>query len=174
MKKLIVYLLLIFGAVIMLGPFVWMVLTSFKAPSEVQQWPPKFYTKNFSFSRDVKVVLKPGVQKVSRGVSLREAYALKVKEENLLTITVNDDPFYRGTMTIPLKGARYTTKVDEERVREIASKAPFELSWNTPEEFFRAVLHSLQKRCESILSEGNLDKRDFEYDRELAENDLST
>lgn len=49
MKKLIVYLLLIFGAVIMLGPFVWMVLTSFKAPSEVQQWPPKFYTKNFSF-----------------------------------------------------------------------------------------------------------------------------
>lgn len=136
MKKLIVYLLLIFGAVIMLGPFIWMVLTSFKAPSEVQQWPPKFYTKNFSFSRDVKVVLKPGVQKVSRGVSLREAYALKVKEENLLTITVNDDPFYRGTMTIPLKGARYATKVDEERVREIASKAPFELSWNTPEEFF--------------------------------------
>ncbi|MCD6550949.1 ABC transporter permease subunit [Thermotoga sp.] len=136
MKKLVIYLLLIFGAVIMLGPFVWMVLTSFKAPSEVQQWPPKFYTKNFSFSRDVKVILKPGVQKVSRGVSLREAYALRVGKENLLTLTVNDDPFYRGTMTIPLKGARYTTKVDVEKVRELASKSPVEFSWSTPEEFF--------------------------------------
>ncbi|PLV56726.1 ABC transporter permease subunit [Thermotoga sp. SG1] len=136
MKKLIVYLLLIFGAVVMLGPFVWMVLTSFKAPSEVQQWPPKFYTKNFSFSRNVKVIMKPGVQRVPRGVSLREAYSLRMGEENLLAIVVNDDPFYRGTVTIPLKGARYTTKVNDEKVREIASKSPVEFSWNTPEEFF--------------------------------------
>lgn len=136
MKKLVIYILLIFGAVVMLGPFIWMLLTSFKAPSEVQQWPPSFYTKNFAFSRDVKVILKPGVQRVAKGVSLREAYALKTAEENLLTITVNDDPFYRGTMTIPLKGARYATGVDVERVKELSSKSPVEFSWKTPEEFF--------------------------------------
>ncbi|PLV59311.1 carbohydrate ABC transporter permease [Thermotoga sp. KOL6] len=138
MKKLIVYLLLIFGAILMLGPFGWMVLTSFKAPSEVQQWPPRFYTKNFALSRDVKVILKPGVQRVGKSVSLREAYALKTKEENLLTIVVNDDPFHRGTMTIPLKEARYTSSVDIEEVKRISSESPVEFSWNTPEEFFES------------------------------------
>lgn len=81
MKKLVIYILLVFGAVVMLGPFIWMLLTSFKAPSEVQQWPPSFYTKNFAFSRDVKTILKPGVQRVAKGVSLREAYALKTAEK---------------------------------------------------------------------------------------------
>jgi len=155
-KKLVIYILLVFGAVVMLGPFIWMLLTSFKAPSEVQQWPPSFYTKNFAFSRDVKTILKPGVQRVAKGVSLREAYALKTAEKNLLTITVNDDPFQRGTMVIPLKGARYTTEVDVEKVKELSSKSPVEFSWKTPEEFFEQFFIHYKSGADPYLQRAKL------------------
>ena len=31
----------------MLLPFAWMIVTSLKAPSEINEWPPKWSTKNF-------------------------------------------------------------------------------------------------------------------------------
>jgi multiple sugar transport system permease protein len=43
------YLILIFVAVLMFGPFLWMVLTSFKGPDEVLAYPPKFLPDPFSF-----------------------------------------------------------------------------------------------------------------------------
>ena len=31
----------------MLLPFAWMIVTSLKAPSEINEWPPTWSTKNF-------------------------------------------------------------------------------------------------------------------------------
>jgi multiple sugar transport system permease protein len=41
-SNIAVHTLLIFGAIIMLLPFVWMLSTSFKPPQEVIAWPPNF------------------------------------------------------------------------------------------------------------------------------------
>lgn len=46
--KTIIYILLIIGSVIMIFPFVWMVLTSFKTNSETMQIPPKFFPENWT------------------------------------------------------------------------------------------------------------------------------
>ena len=45
MWKLVVYLLLSAGAIMMLLPFAWMIVTSLKAPSEINEWPPTWSTK---------------------------------------------------------------------------------------------------------------------------------
>ncbi len=47
---LITYLVLIAGGVVMLFPFFWMVVTSFKPLSEVRQWPPTILPQTFTFS----------------------------------------------------------------------------------------------------------------------------
>ncbi len=47
MWKLVVYLLLSAGAIMMLLPFAWMIVTSLKAPSEINEWPPTWSTKKF-------------------------------------------------------------------------------------------------------------------------------
>jgi len=48
MKKVLTYIVLIFGAVFMLLPFYWMVTTSFKLPSEVLAIPPKWFPSTFN------------------------------------------------------------------------------------------------------------------------------
>lgn len=104
--SLIIYILVITGAVLMLLPFAWMVSTSFKARSEVETWPPQWGSKNFSRSWNLKV-------KVSRssaggidwkGLTLREALILRESQQlsNVLSIQIDGDPVYRGTITISL------------------------------------------------------------------------
>ncbi len=102
--KLIIYLLVVAGAVVMLMPFAWMVSTSFKTRSEVERWPPQWGSKSFLKSWKVKVKVSSGAIGGLdwRGLSLREALTLQDihREENILSIVITDDPVYRGTMTL--------------------------------------------------------------------------
>lgn len=78
--EIIIYLLLIIGAVAMLMPFAWMVVTSIKLPSEVEQWPPQWGSKNFLSKREVRIS--------------------KDYFGNSLTLKVDDDAFLRGKVHI--------------------------------------------------------------------------
>lgn len=49
-NKIIVYLLLIAGSFIMIFPFVWMILSSFKTSAEIIAFPPKLFPSHFNFS----------------------------------------------------------------------------------------------------------------------------
>ncbi len=95
--KLVAYLVLLIGAVVMLMPFAWMVVTSFKLPSEVEEWPPKWGSKNFLTKRPINVV--------------EDFY------ENVLVLDVNDDPFIRGEVHILFpKGLDYARQVPTDEV----------------------------------------------------------
>ena len=52
--KVITYALLILGSFVMVFPFIWMILCSFKTHAEVIQNPPNFLPANFSFENYVK------------------------------------------------------------------------------------------------------------------------
>lgn len=56
-SKIIIYILLVIGSIIMIFPFVWMVLTSFKTNSETMQIPPAFFPKNWSNIKGYKDAL---------------------------------------------------------------------------------------------------------------------
>ena len=49
-NKIIVYLLLIAGSFIMIFPFVWMILSSFKTSAEIIAFPPKLFPSQINFS----------------------------------------------------------------------------------------------------------------------------
>ena len=53
---LLTYIALLIGSVIMIFPFVWMLLTSFKTNAEVMQIPPTILPANWDFSSFSKVV----------------------------------------------------------------------------------------------------------------------
>ena len=50
LNKIIVYLLLIAGSFIMIFPFIWMILSSFKTSVEIIAFPPKLFPSQFNFS----------------------------------------------------------------------------------------------------------------------------
>lgn len=52
--KIILYILLILGAFIMVFPFIWMLLGSFKTHAEIIQNPPKIFPSSFSFENYIK------------------------------------------------------------------------------------------------------------------------
>ena len=52
----LVYLMLILGSIIMIFPFVWMVLTSFKTISETMSIPPAFFPKQWLFTNFDKAI----------------------------------------------------------------------------------------------------------------------
>lgn len=49
LRKTPVYLFLILGSILMIFPFIWMILTSFKTHAEAIMFPPKFWPASFSF-----------------------------------------------------------------------------------------------------------------------------
>lgn len=53
---ILTYIALIIGSIIMIFPFVWMLLTSFKTNAEVMQIPPTILPTNWNFSSFAKVV----------------------------------------------------------------------------------------------------------------------
>lgn len=55
--KTVVYILLIIGSIMMIFPFVWMVLTSFKTNSETMQIPPKFFPEDWTNIKGYKEAL---------------------------------------------------------------------------------------------------------------------
>ena len=54
--NLLIHILLILGAVIMILPFVWMVLTSFKTLAESTQMPPKIFPESVQLSNYTEVM----------------------------------------------------------------------------------------------------------------------
>ncbi len=54
LESYIIHGLLIFGAIIMIGPFIWMVLTSFKTFTEATHVPIIFFPKNWTFASYIK------------------------------------------------------------------------------------------------------------------------
>lgn len=55
-STILIYIALIIGSVIMIFPFVWMLLTSFKTNAEVMQIPPTILPANWDFSSFGKVL----------------------------------------------------------------------------------------------------------------------
>ena len=141
LRKTIVYILLSIGAIVMLAPFAWMLVTSFKLPSEVNTWPPKWTTRSFATSREIKVIPSTGTATNVKGLSLREALSFVAKKSVGLNLSVNDDPFYRGELTIPTKGAKYTpfANLDEFNAFVDSLTMPIEVDKETPEKFFEEV-----------------------------------
>ncbi len=143
LKKLVIYLLLIIGTVVMIAPFAWMVVTSFKLPSEVNSWPPRWTTRSFASSRDVKVIPSTGTVATVKGLSLREALSFVAKKSTGLNLNVNDDPFYRGTLTIPFKGVKYSKGASQEEFSNFLSRvsipSDFNADTSNPEQFFENV-----------------------------------
>lgn len=140
-RRIIVYALLVIGATVMISPFAWMVVTSLKLSTEVNTWPPTWSTKSFARSRDVKVVPTTGGVGTAKGLSLREALAFVAQRTQGLVLNVNDAPFYRGTLRIPLKGANYAPSVDEAEFRSFVEslRTPVEFEVSSPEVFFEEV-----------------------------------
>ncbi|OPA77742.1 sugar ABC transporter permease [Paenibacillus selenitireducens] len=56
-SKVLIHALLIFGAILMMIPFVWMLLTSFKTLTESTQVPPVIIPKSFSFDNYAKALV---------------------------------------------------------------------------------------------------------------------
>jgi multiple sugar transport system permease protein len=56
--KILVYALLIFGSLIMIFPFVWMFLTSFKTPAESMSIPATFFPSAFRLDKYIEVLGK--------------------------------------------------------------------------------------------------------------------
>ncbi|HOH53753.1 MAG TPA: ABC transporter permease subunit [Fervidobacterium sp.] len=141
LRKTIVYILLSIGAIVMLAPFAWMLVTSFKLPSEVNTWPPKWTSRSFATSREIKVIPSTGMATNVKGLSLREALSFVAKKSVGLNLSVNDDPFYRGELTIPTKGAKYTPSANLGEFDAFVDSLtiPIEVDKETPERFFEEV-----------------------------------
>ncbi len=128
LKEVMVYILLSIGAIVMLVPFAWMISTSFKLPSEVDKWPPQWGSKNFFSKRLVKV--RGGFDAVAESGSsegsLREALAsVAIKRgDNVFTLNVDDDLFYRGELHLLIEGnPRYAkTMPIDERTKDLINR----------------------------------------------------
>ena len=51
----LLHIILLLGAAVMVLPFVWMILTSFKPTEEVLSWPPKLFPQHWTFSNYISV-----------------------------------------------------------------------------------------------------------------------
>ncbi len=113
MSTVLVYILVAGGALIMIMPFAWMVMTSLKTDSEVAAWPPNWTTKNFKSERDVNVNLISSLGGSRGTLSLAEFRALSTQQSfnpNLLVFFINDDHLERGTVTLKYSDFRFSDK----------------------------------------------------------------
>jgi len=129
--ELTIYLVISIGALIMLMPFLWMLDTSFKLPSEVLTWPPRWITKNFFNNRELKVFIdlsrREGIN--FEGLTLSELMNLSLiesakEEKNSLKLKIFDDPPRRGKLFITIfskdgSTARYAKNITEEEKEKL-------------------------------------------------------
>lgn len=109
-KKGIFYIFMIFGAIVMLMPFAWMIMTSFKLDTEVESWPPRWTSKNFSNQRDVKLNLVRSADlaidfsalTIEEFFNLSSIISSRKNNEKVLTYAINDDAPYRGVLQLQL------------------------------------------------------------------------
>ncbi len=160
----LVYLLVGFGAVVMLLPFGWMVSTSFKLPSEVNRWPPQWGSENFLNKREIKI--KVGTERVGtswEGIGIREALSMVSleEEENVLRILVNDDPFYRGELHILVESeGDYARRVPMKAVEDLIESHPKILKksdFESADEFFRDFFLEYAELLNRVKFTGDLE-----------------
>lgn len=105
--QIFVYLLVLGGVAVMLMPFAWMLVTSFKLPSEVEKWPPQWTTKNLSSHRTLKVYPSFGASKSIdfSALSFKEflnlsSFWIEDSAKNVIVLKIDDDPVRRGELHI--------------------------------------------------------------------------
>ncbi|MDN5359772.1 MAG: multiple sugar transport system permease protein [Thermotogaceae bacterium] len=106
--KIIIYALVLIGVMLMISPFVWMIMTSFKLDGEVESWPPKWISQSFSSHREIKLSLvrSGGVTIDFSALTIEEFFNLnkiieaQTSTQSPLVYSVNDDSPYRGVMTV--------------------------------------------------------------------------
>jgi multiple sugar transport system permease protein len=114
MKKFLIYFILTVGAILMMGPFLWMVISSFKSQSEVLMIPPKWIPstlnfKNYSeawtsapfaryFLNSIFVTIANTILSVITSALAGYAFAIfRFKGKDLLFL------LFLGTMMIPME-----------------------------------------------------------------------
>jgi len=129
--KAIVYILIFIGVIVMLMPFAWMIVTSFKLDSEVESWPPRWTSENFNFKRDLNLnlVRSEDVSIDFSALTIEEFFNLNTllqsmrSSEKVLTYSVDDDAPYRGTMSLKLlpaaNGIAYSETIDEQALNTL-------------------------------------------------------
>ncbi|MFW6263335.1 MAG: ABC transporter permease subunit [Thermotogota bacterium] len=106
--KTIIYALVLIGVMLMISPFIWMVMTSFKLDGEVESWPPKWISQSFNSHRDIKLSLvrSGGVTIDFSALTIEEFFNLnkiieaQTSTQSPLVYSINDDSPYRGVMTV--------------------------------------------------------------------------
>src|SRR6056297_1893046 len=129
--RIVIYVLVVIGVMLMISPFVWMIMTSFKLDGEVESWPPKWISQSFSSHRDIKLSLvrSGGVTIDFSALTIEEFFNLnkiieaQTSTQSPLVYTVNDDSPYRGVMTVdfaPEEGQLdYCKEVTPEEMNEL-------------------------------------------------------
>ncbi len=172
----LIYLLVSFGAVIMLLPFGWMVATSFKLPSEVNKWPPQWGSENFLSKREIRV--RVGAERVGtswEGIGIREALSMVDLEskENVLTMQVDDDPFYRGELHILIESdGKYALNVSMDHVRKLVEKygdldVLKKVKYKSADEFFQEIFLEYAKILDRMNFISNLESKFSSFEKTL-------
>ncbi len=108
---LIVYLLLAGGAIVMLLPFAWMIMTSLKTSSEINMWPPTWTTKNFQSEWGLNLKLTPSKPSPRTGLSLAEFRTLSAQESYnpyKMVYEIDGDYVSRGRVQLSFNEINYT------------------------------------------------------------------
>jgi multiple sugar transport system permease protein len=120
MATLIVYLLVIGGAIIMVMPFAWMVVTSLKTGSEISQWPPKWSTKNFKSEISVSLKNAPSTSIGGQGslslVEFRASNSSAEYNEFKKVLNIEDDKIRRGEVSLNFSKLNYANNEDLENM----------------------------------------------------------
>ncbi len=163
LNKTLVYILLVFLTFVMIIPFAWMVATSLKLPSEVNTWPPSWKTSSFASKRELPVDVSAGQSTSVVGISLREALSFVSKKMEGLSLTVNSDPIIRGTLTIPLKGVKYSNNMDISEFESFLNSLDYKGNFKTsePELFFEEVFQFYKTGTTPYLKRDNFFERLF-------------
>lgn len=115
MQILIIYLLLAAGTIAMLLPFAWMIITSLKTTSEINQWPPTWTTKNFQNHWNLNLEVSSSTFSTQRGLSLAEFRTVSTEQDyipNKLVYTINGDLVKRGDIKISFENINYSDSSD--------------------------------------------------------------
>lgn len=115
----VVYILLAAGAIVMLMPFAWMIITSLKTSGEINAWPPTWTTKNFDNEWDLKLVLDSSISGPRTGLSLSEFRTLSTQQSfnpDKLVYRIDGDFVRRGEIELLFEEINYSENYDVDPV----------------------------------------------------------
>ncbi|WP_199562249.1 carbohydrate ABC transporter permease [Petrotoga sp. 9PW.55.5.1] len=115
----VVYILLAAGAIVMLMPFAWMIITSLKTSGEINAWPPTWTTKNFSNEWDLKLVPDSSISGPRTGLSLSEFRTLSTQQSfnpDKIVYRIDGDFVRRGEIELLFEEINYSENYDVDPV----------------------------------------------------------